>query len=226
MIKDSREGLEMRCFITGAGEFSGLVIPGSEDFIIAADGGYRELVSRGIVPDLVVGDFDSLGSPPDHPHIFSSPVEKDDTDMMLAVKQGLSRGYKLFLIDGGLGGRLDHTIANCQTLAYLSRNGARGVLLGREMRVTAVTNGTVRFAPGDADSAGAPDGTPAGIVSVFSAGEKAEGVTITGLKYPLEDAALTCDYPLGVSNEFTGSPAEVTVREGTLLIAWTGEYES
>ena len=210
-----------RCFIAGAGEYTGLVGPGKDDYIIAADGGFVELVSRGIMPDLVVGDFDSLGAAPDHPNILSSPAEKDDTDMMLAVRQGLAFGFKTFIIDGGLDGRLDHTIANIQVLTHLARNGARGVLLGRDMCVTAVMNDSVRFVPvcgGPADAAGS-------VVSVFSAGDKSEGVTLSGLKYPLDGADITNGFPVGVSNEFTGEPAEISVREGTLIVIWTGGPE-
>jgi len=203
--------LSAHCYIAGAGEFTGIYSPGQDDYIIAADAGYSELIQRGIEPDLVVGDFDSLGSAPAHPNIKLSPAEKDDTDMMLAVKQGLMRGYKSFVIDGGLDGRLDHTFANFQVLVYLSRNEARGVLLGHDMCVTAVTNGSVGFFS-----------SASGSISVFSAGDKAKGVTLTGLKYSLDDAALTYDYPTGVSNEFTGKPATVAVHDGTLIIIWAG----
>ena len=201
--------MTMRCFIAGAGEYCGSYIPKPGDYVIAADAGYAALTVRGITPDLVVGDFDSLGRLPEHPKVLQTPVEKDDTDMMTAVKQGMAHGCKVFIIDGGLGGRVDHVAANLQTLAYIANRGARGYLLGREMSATAVTNGSIGFEAGSS-----------GRVSVFCLGDKAEGVTLTGLKYPLNSATLTCDYPLGVSNEFTGTPATVSVSEGTLIIMW------
>jgi len=222
--------VKKRCFIAGAGEYTGLVLPGTDDYIIAADAGYAELISRGIIPDLVVGDFDSLGAVPDHPNIVSSPAEKDDTDMMLAVKEGLSLGFDMFVIDGGLDGRLDHTIANLQVLVYLSRNGARGILLGRKMCVTAVTDGSISFHPGrqypelelsGCDPIADTEAGMRGVVSVFSVGDAAMGVTLTGLKYPLDNATITCDYPIGVSNEFTGMPATISVNKGTLLVIWS-----
>jgi len=206
--------LNERCYIAGAGEYADRWPPGRGDFVIAADAGYAELVARGIMPDLVVGDFDSLGSAPEHPNIVRSPAEKDDTDIMLAVRRGLALGYRCFIINGGLGGMLDHTLANIQVLAFISKEGARGVLLGRDICVTAVTDGSVAFAPG-----------ARGRVSVFCAGGKAEGVTLTGLKYELDNAALTSDYPLGVSNEFTGAPAIIRVSSGTLIITWAGGPE-
>ena len=206
-----------RCFIVGAGEFSKQWFPGDDDYVIAADAGYAQLVSVDIIPDLVVGDFDSLGAPPIHPNILRSPAEKDDTDLMLAVKCGLERGFSSFIIDGGLGGRLDQTFANFQILTYLAEKDTFAVLLGREICVTAVRNGDICFSPGL--------GMKERLISVFSAGDKAVGVTLTGLKYPLDNATLTFDYPLGVSNEFTDAAAVVSVRSGTLLVIWSGGFD-
>jgi len=209
--------MKKRCFIAGAGEFYGNALPGNGDYMIAADGGYAALASRGITPDLIIGDFDSLtpelqSAVSDHPNVMRSSAEKDDTDMMLAVRYGLERGYERFVINGGLGGRLDQTLANIQILVYLADNGARGTLLGHGVGVTVIKNGELRFSRSEA----------VGIVSVFSARDKAEGVTLKGLKYPLDDATLTNEYPLGVSNEFTGVPAVISVREGTLIVIWDG----
>ena len=199
-----------RCYIAGAGDFFSGELPRKGDYIIAADGGYVELVARGYKPDIVVGDFDSLGGIPQHNNVLSSPTEKDDTDMMLAVKHGLERGCTEFIINGGLGGRFDHTLANLQVLSYISRSKAQGVLVGRDVCITSVSNGSISFMTG-----------ASGRVSVFCAGDKAEGVTLSGMKYTLDEARLTLDDPLGVSNEFTGAPAVITVRKGTLLVVWT-----
>ena len=203
--------MNKRCYIAGAGEFCERVLPEKGDYIIAADAGYDALVSRGIMPDLVVGDFDSLGKVPEHPNIVRSPVEKDDTDMMLAVKQGLKLGYEMFTINGGLGGRLDQTLANIQILSYLAENGARGTLLGQGICVTAIKNSEISFNSDEAHE---------GAISIYCAGGKAEGVTLKGLKYPLVNATITNYYPIGVSNEFTGAPAVVKVNNGTLIIVW------
>ena len=199
-----------RCFIAGAGEYCGNYAPGASDYIIAADGGYAAMISRGITPDLVVGDFDSLGKIPDHPNILQSPEEKDDTDMRIAVNHGFAHGCDAFIIDGGLGGRLDHTLANIQLLTYIAQKNAICVLVGHDICVTAVANGGIRFLP-----------STSGIISVLCAGDRAEGVVIAGLKYTLQDAMLTSDHPIGVSNEFTGERATISVRNGTLVVTWT-----
>ena len=198
-----------RCVIFCAAGFDGLLEPlGAEDLVIAADGGLAHLQSLGVQPGAILGDFDSLGYVPQDSRVF--PVEKDDTDMMLAIRLGLSRGYREFLLYGAVDGpRLDHTIANLQSLSFLTEHGAWGWLIGKDYIATCVKNGTLRFSE-----------TAEGIVSVFCQGRDAQGVTIEGLHYPLEQGALTAHFPLGVSNHFIGEAARVQVEDGTLLVLW------
>ena len=177
-------------------------------FVIAADGGYRTLRELGRKPDLSVGDFDSLGFTPEGP-VVRHPVEKDDTDMLLAVREGLARGCTVFLLYGGVGGRLDHTIANLQTLLFLRRHGAHGFLIGGGMTATVITEEALRF----------PEPSP-GTLSVFAFGGEARGVTLEGLYYPLSGYTLTTSFPLGVSNSFTGADALIRVENGSLLVLW------
>ncbi len=197
------------CVIFCAAGFDGLARPiGPEDFLLAADGGLRHTQALGVSPDEILGDFDSLGYVPEDSRVF--PVEKDDTDAMLAARRGLELGFRDFLFYGSLDGpRLDHTIANFQTLQFLADRGARGYLVGKDYLVTVIREETLRF------SAGAE-----GILSLFCLGPEAEGVTLEGLHYPLTDGTLTSGFPLGVSNHFTGAAAAVTVRKGSLLALW------
>lgn len=204
--------MDQTCYIFGAGEYGGLTLTGadlSDGFLIAADGGYDRLKQWGISPHLAVGDFDSLGRVPEGVEVVQHPVMKDDTDMMLAVQEGLKRGCTRFLLYGGLGGRLDHTLANLHILACLAERGCPAFLLGEDTAVTAVHSGTLTFAP-----------EYAGTLSLFAWGGAAKGVTLTGLLYPLENATLTPDRPLGVSNEFLGRTARVSVADGTLIVFW------
>lgn len=198
-----------KCLIFCAAEFDRPVCPpGPEDFIIAADGGLRHLEKLGLAPDEILGDFDSLGYTPEGGRVF--PVEKDDTDTMLAVRWGLALGYREFILYGSLDGpRLDHTVANFQTLQFLADRGAYGTLVGREQLVTVVKDGKIAFPAGSE-----------GTVSVFCLGSDARGVTLRGLYYPLEAGTLTAGFPLGVSNHFTGAPASVSVKQGSLLVIW------
>jgi thiamine pyrophosphokinase len=194
------------CIIICAGGFDGLLRqPDSTDYILAADGGLAHLEKLGLTPNGILGDFDSLGYVPRGAQVF--PVEKDDTDSMLAVRRGLALGYRNFELYGALDGpRLDHTLANLQTLAYLAQSGATGYLVGLTYMATAISNETVCF-PAEAN----------GILSLFCLGPKAEGVTLSGLHYPLEKGVLESHFPLGVSNHFTGIPASVTVEKGTVI---------
>ncbi len=197
------------CVIFCAAEFDALAQPiGAEDFILAADGGLAHVQRLGIEPNEILGDFDSLGYTPDDARVF--PVEKDDTDAMLAVRRGLSLGYREFLLYGSLDGpRLDHTIANFQTLQFLCDHGASGYLVGKDYIVTVVKNGALTF-PAAAE----------GTISVFCLGADAEGVTIEGLYYPLRDGRLTSGFPLGVSNHFMGYESKIEVESGSLLVLW------
>ena len=209
-IHKKRKGYSMSCFIIGAGSFYGLPVPiQSTDTVIAADGGWEVCRQLHITPTLLVADFDSLGAPPDFDHILRLPVVKDDTDMIRAVKEGFACGESEFHLLGGMGGRrTDHTVANMQTLAYIARRGGRGWLYGSGERFTAICDGGEVVFPARGS----------GILSVFCMGADAEGVTIQGAQYPLEDAKLTADFPLGVSNHFIGSAVRVAVRRGCLLI--------
>lgn len=197
------------CVIFCAAECDGLARPiGPESFVIAADGGLRHTEKLGIAPDAVLGDFDSLGFCPEGANVF--PVEKDDTDAMLAVRLGLERGCGEFLLYGSLDGpRLDHTVANFQTLQFLADHGAAGYLIGNTTMVTVVKNGKITFPAG-----------LSGTISVFCMGPDAVGVTEKGLFYGLENASLTSGFPLGVSNHFTGEAAEISVKNGSLLVLW------
>lgn len=196
-----------RFLIFCAAGFDGLLEPVKEDdFLLAADGGLRHLQSLGLTPDEILGDFDSLGYVPENSSRF--PVEKDDTDSMLAIRRGLALGYREFWLYGSLDGpRLDHTAANYQALQYLADHHAFGYLIGKDYLVTVVKNGSLRFPAGCR-----------GTVSVFCQGSDAHGVTLKGLYYPLENAVLTSGFPLGVSNHFTGQAAEIAVTQGSLLV--------
>lgn len=197
------------CIIFCAGGFDKLIEPVQEsDCVLAADGGLAHVQALGLEPDGVLGDFDSLGYIPPSAKVF--PVEKDDTDAMLAVRHGLDLGYKRFLLYGSLDGpRLDHTVANFQTLQFLADHGAIGYLIGIDTVATVIKNETLRF------SAQAQ-----GVLSVFCMGGDARGICLSGLKYPLDNGSLTAGLPLGVSNHFTGRPATVSVKDGSLLVLW------
>ncbi|MCQ2558694.1 MAG: thiamine diphosphokinase [Oscillospiraceae bacterium] len=205
------------CFIFSAGSYYGLPCsPQPGDLILAADAGYLHCLAAGLTPHRILGDFDSMPQPQQR-EVDVFPVEKDDTDTMLAIRKGLESGCTEFHILGGTGGtRLDHTIANLQALGFLSVRGARGYLYDRNYTYTAITNSSLSIPCLQEDA----------VFSVFCLGADAQGVSIRGAKYCVEDAELSAAFPLGVSNHFLAGPAEISVREGTLLIGWQTEFEA
>ncbi len=184
----------------------------SDDLVIAADGGYATLKKLNVKPDLVVGDFDSLGTVPKNENVIKHPVKKDDTDTLLAVKTGLEKGFKHFVIYGATGGRLDHTIASLQTAAFVAENGGRAFVCDSKHTITVIKNSSISFKK-----------KSSGIVSLFALSGIAEGITIDGLLYPLSNARLTPDFPLGVSNEFIGEESIISVKDGVLTIIFEGD---
>lgn len=177
-------------------------------FFIAADRGYQQMERLGLVPHLLIGDFDSSPQPIDFDaEMLVLPAEKDDTDSFYAIKQALARGFTDILLLGAAGGRADHTFANMQALLYIAQNGGRGQVAweGGVCYCVAPSRPLVLW-------------QTASWVSVFAAGGAAKGVTLRGLKYPLDRAVLTPDVPLGTSNEFAAPQAEIRCEEGYLYV--------
>lgn len=207
------------------------------DRIIAVDKGFDTLMRKGITPDEVVGDFDSLGYIPSAPNVMVHPPEKDQSDMELACDRALELGATEVMIYGGMAKRLDHTLANMQIMRRLARQGVAPWAVGEGFITTAISSLGVHRVAWDAfdpvvlDDAYRLDAKPCcdkaihvfdehtsygRFISVFAAGGTACGVTIGGLKYSLEKATLADDMSLGLSNEFTGAQACISVEQGTL----------
>ena len=206
------------CYIFGAGDLyaASVDIP-QEALVIAADGGLYHTKKLGITPDVFLGDFDSADKTEAGENCVVFPSKKDYTDMFLAVEYGRKQGYTIFEIYGGLGGRrIAHTLANIQMLVYYAKMGCTLRLHGNQTLLAVFTN--------DPESSGRAcvklcfDAENRGYISLFALGGKVCGLTISGLKYTLENAELTSDFPLGVSNEFTGKPASVSFACGSLLV--------
>lgn len=199
------------CYIVGAGECEFLdFLPESDDLVIAADGGYTYFKKANITPDIIIGDFDSLGEIPDAENIIKLNPVKDITDMDAAVKLGIDRGYTEFHLYGACGGRIDHTIANIQLVASLAEKEFKAYIHSGSTVITAIHNESLEF-----------DSSCSGYISVFSHSDKCMGVYLRGLKYTLENAELSNNFPLGVSNEFIGTESEISVKTGTAIIIYS-----
>lgn len=200
------------CYIFGGAEikeYSFIKIP-DDAFIIAADNGVSHLKGFGVKPEIIMGDFDSCSVPTEYScEIIRFMPEKDDTDLMLAVKKAISLGFEKVFILGATGGRLDHTIAAIQTLEYILEHGAEGVILDENNAVYIRSVGRYSF---KADKSC--------YLSVFSLTDKSI-VTISGTKYEVENSTISRSFPLGVSNEFAAEYAEIEVSEGKVLIIYS-----
>lgn len=178
------------------------------DFVVCADAGYKFAIKNNIIPDLIVGDFDSSEYPQNiNTEIVKLPTHKDDTDLHYAVNLALERGFNDFLLTGVTGGRLDQTFATVATLNYLSEMNVNCKVSDLDSDMMIVSSNMV-FKKPKLES----------YFSVFSITEKARGVTIKGAEYILNNAELTNIFPIGVSNEFKIDNIEVFVKEGKLLV--------
>lgn len=195
---------EKICYCFGAGTYySNEKADYENSFIIGVDAGIKEIEKRGLKADLIIGDFDSLGKNLSGENVIKLPCIKDDTDMIAAVKEGLKRGIKKFIIFGGTGGRIAHTLSNIDTLSYIAEHGGTGFLCGEVEDITVVCKG-IHF---DTDFKG--------FISVFPHGGEAI-ISEKGLKYELDKKTLRADFPLGVSNEFLGKESEIIVHQGKI----------
>lgn len=183
----------------------------SWDYLICADGGYEIAEKLGLNIDLVVGDFDSSnGVIPEHLKTIVVPVEKDDTDLQLALKKAVEKKPREIYILGGIGGRVDHTIGNIQNIVNFSSLVDEITLIDPFQSITVQLPGTRTY-----------KGNKNTKFSAFAFTEKVTGVTYKGAYYPLKDYTLDYHVPLGVSNEFLDDEIEVTTQSGILIVVMT-----
>ena len=179
-----------RCVVVSGGEFSPVSGLKPDDFVIACDRGYAYCERLGIRPDLIISDFDSYRGPVDAEIPLNRYAsEKDDTDTMLAVRYAVEHGFRELLLCCALGGRLDHLIANLQSLVFARKHGLRASLRSEDTEVYTLQGDLLRIPRRDGWS-----------LSVFALDGPCRGVCISGAKYPLVNAELLPSFPLGVSN--------------------------
>jgi len=198
----------------------------ADDYVVCADAGYIVCKSAGIRPEAVIGDFDSLsgGLISEIGSLgiegFVHPREKDDTDTMLCAKHGIERGFERYLIIGGIGGDFGHTMANLQTLSFLTDMKCEAEIITDRERLVMADGETLNVVLGPKPAVPVNiSGSVGARFSAFSYTERSSGVTIKNAKYELDDAVLTHSYPIGVSNEFVNAePVTISVRFGRLLV--------
>lgn len=183
-----------------------------DDFVIYCDSGLKHMEGLGAEPSLIVADFDSYDDPHLDIETIVLPVAKDDTDTVYAEKQGLARGFRDFLLTGVFGARLDHTLGNAYMLFDLDSRGCSAMAVDDYSEFEVISAG-----PDGAGRACVEERYP--FFSLVNMTGTAQGITIRGAKFPLEDGEITSDYQYGLSNEvLPGETAEITIRKGRLLL--------
>lgn len=195
-----------KCFIIGGGSFDGFFDEiHDDDLLIAADKGFKYIRGVGLVPDYVIGDFDST-TRPDFKNVIALNPIKDFTDTVAAINFAIDKGYKDIVVYGGLGGRESHTIANIKSMFNYKKQGV-DIRLKAKGKEIFIINRDFSYKYGGKDF----------YVSIFSLTEKSI-LDIKGLFYELEDYTMANDDALGVSNETKGCDFEIHVKEGFLLV--------
>lgn len=175
------------------------------DFCVAADAGVKYAKEYAITPDLIIGDFDSLGYVPQEENVMQLPCEKDDTDTLAALKYGIKKGYELFVLHCASGGECDHFFANASALAYLAKRKKTGIMFSGSKTMLCINNKKIVF-----------DKSFSGKISVFAV-DNAVKTSISGLKYCFK-GVLTNDFPIGVSNQFIGKSAEISAQGCVMIV--------
>jgi thiamine diphosphokinase len=197
------------CIIFAGGDFVDFC---SEGYIICADSGIINAQKNGLKPDLVLGDFDSYsGVLPQEAEQLSLPAEKDDTDLYYAVKEAVKRGFDDITLVSVLGSRPDHNFAAYSSLLYLAEHHCSCRIIGKDCLIYCLKNSSARFYRDEKYK----------YISLLPLEGDAFGVSIDGVKYPLLNATIKSDFPIGVSNEIISDYCTVKVDNGTLLVMRT-----
>ena len=175
--------------------------------VYGADKGYYLAQKLGISCDVVIGDFDS-SKKPDRDDVILHPVEKDDTDLMLAIKHAFENGASDFQIYGAMGARADHLFGNIQALAYIVSHGGTAVMIGDKDRAMLLPAGKYHLPKRKGYS-----------LSLFSYSEQVGHLFVDGTKYPAADITLTQSFPLAMSNHIeSDNGADIAFSSGLLLV--------
>lgn len=203
-MKEKKGG---RAVIMAGGPISdySFYLPQKGDYVICADSGFRHATAIGIAPDILLGDFDSIAKLPTDVEVIRYPAEKDETDLQIAIRHAMEKGYYSLLVIGAFGGRTDHFLGNICLLNWAKKQGADIVMQDGDTVIRLVTDDLIlprkeQF-----------------YLSVIPLSEDAV-VSISGVKYPLHAHKMAFGDTLGISNEFSENTAHITVHSGKVLV--------
>ena len=205
----------MKCIIIGAGNLNITSLQlEKDDYLIACDGGYNHCKELKIKPNLIVGDLDSIKEVPTDIEIVHYPTVKDDTDMTLAIKEGIKRGYRDFVIYGAMGGRIEHELANIQLMVKYNKAGYNVEMLDQDIYMKILKRH---------DEVGI-NAFFKGYVSVFSYTKHAR-ITINNMAYNVKYKRINNHNPIGIDNEATDTDGMIRVHSGLVLLIITKTKE-
>ncbi len=183
------------------------------DYIICADGGLEKAANYGVIPDIVIGDFDSV-----NPHVLKQyekkipvekfPTEKDYTDMELAVEFAVSRGYNQITLTGATGTRLDHTLGNIMLMEKYFKEGVNIVIIDNNNEMKIISDNADLFI----------EYKEGYYISIIPVTEYIQGLYLEGFKYNLGNVNVQRGSTLCISNQIKGNKGRIILRKGTAIV--------
>ncbi|GBF34057.1 thiamin pyrophosphokinase [Desulfocucumis palustris] len=208
----------MRCVILSGGSAGGLDwlagVIRRGDRVICVDRGADYAAKLGLLPDLIIGDMDSLDSQTlldfsrRGAEIKTFPAEKDETDTTLALAEALAGQPDEVVILGALGTRFDHSLANVHLLRLAGDKGVPAKIINQFNEISLVTPGEPAILKG----------LPGETFSLLPLTAEVTGVNVTGARWPLRDAVFSIGNPYGISNEVAADRVEISITSGLLLL--------
>ncbi|MBF8982194.1 thiamine diphosphokinase [Lutibacter sp. B2] len=206
----------MKCLIVANGRIESLSfiekIIKEHDYIICADGGAKHLFKLKIMPNVIIGDLDSIDEESKHyfyenkVEFYKFPSKKDYTDTELAIRYATKKNAKEITIIGAIGTRMDHTLANITLLLPLVKKNIKAKMIDENNEIMVIDKKTKI------------NGNVGEYVSIIPLSEEVTGITLKGFEYVLENQTICMGSSMGVSNRFSDSCASITVDKGNLLV--------
>ncbi|SLM33064.1 ThiN [Desulfamplus magnetovallimortis] len=193
------------------------------DIVVCADGGAKHLVRLGLFPDILMGDFDSIDKTilenciKNRVELIQYPTSKDFSDTELSVMWAIDHGASEIILTGVTGQRMDHTLSNVFLLKKILKNGIKGYIVDDNNEIYLLSKRCFSYAP-EISKDICIKGKPGDLLSIIPLSETVTGITLKGLKYPIENACMEMGTSKGISNVFTEKNAMISIKEGSVLI--------
>lgn len=189
----------------------------NSDIVICADGGAEFAKENGVIPDYLIGDFDSIDkevfdfykvAASSNTKIIEYPCDKDFTDTELCVDKAIELGSTEICIAAGIGSRLDHSLGNILLLHKILEKGIKGYIAAQDCYIYLCNSNHELYLQGDLGQT----------ISILPFMGNVGGVNLEGLKFPLKNATIRVGQSIGLSNVFVKKLCKIEIEKGELLI--------